>query len=43
MTKHDIRINNRRIYAVGGPEDDYEITNHNDIDYSDEECVLYID
>jgi len=41
MTKHDIKINNKRIYLLD-PNDEYEYTGYEDIDYSDEECVLYI-
>ena len=43
MTKHDIKIHNKRIYFAVGPNDEeYEYTDYVDIDYSDEECVLYI-
>ena len=41
MTKQNIKIHSKRIYFAG-PEDDYENTGYNDINYSDEECALYI-
>lgn len=42
MTKHDLKLLNKN-FTAGPNDEEYEYTDYVDIDYSDEECVLYID